>query len=233
MVTEIKTGRYTVRGRSLGGMYTGLHVPELDALFDAGTALRTGCSASRLFLSHAHVDHIGALPGLLGMRDLVGVRKPLTVHLPAPLADELPDALAAYSRMHRFPLQVELAPMRPGDELQIRRDLWVRAVRTFHPVPALGYVFFQRVPKLRPEFQDLPGPEIGRRRRAGEDLFDIVEHVELAYATDTLPRVLEASPELLDARVLILECTFLDDRKPYESVRAGAHVHLDDLRARG
>ncbi len=226
---EVRAGRYTVRGQSLGGMYTSLYVPELDAALDAGVALRTACAAPWLFLSHAHVDHVGALPALLGMRGLCGVREKLRVFVPAELADPLPDALTAFGGMHRWPLEVEVIPMEPGDEVVLRRDLRVRAFRTWHPVPSLGYLFFRRVQKLRPEFADLPGPEIGHRRRRGEDLFDEVEHRELAYATDTLPRVFESCPELLDVRTLVLECTFLDQRKSVAAARAGCHIHLEEL----
>lgn len=229
MISEVCTDRYTVRGRSLGGMYTALHVPELDALFDAGTALRSGCAAGHLFLSHAHVDHIGALPALLGMRGLTGVTAPLKVFAPRAIARDLNGALAGFGHLHRWPLEVEAIALDPGDEVRLRADMWVRAFPTFHPVPSLGYQFFRRVEKLRPEFLALPGPEIGRRRRAGEDLFYTTEHLELVYATDTLPEVLRHTPSLLQSRVLILECTFLDDRKPLDKARAGCHIHLDEL----
>ena len=72
-------------------------------------------------------------------------------------------------------------------------------------------------------------PSGSARRRAGEDLFESLEHLELAYATDTLPSVLDHTPELLQARVLILECTFLDDRKTVQAARAGCHIHLHEL----
>lgn len=229
MITEISTSRYTVRGRSLGGMYTGLHVPEFDALLDAGTALRSGCAARNLFLSHAHVDHVGALPALIGMRGLTGVQRPLRVFAPTPVAEGLPAALTGFGGLHRWPLEVEAIGMEPGDEFQLRKDLWVRAFQTFHPVPSLGYLFFKRVQKLRAEFKALPGPEIGRLRREGADIFDTAEHLELAYATDTLPEVLRHTPELYTARVCILECTFLDARKPLAKARAGCHIHLDEL----
>lgn len=229
MLTEIRTERYTIRGRSLGGMYTALHVPELDALFDCGTALRSGCAARNLFLSHAHVDHVGALPTLLGLRGLTGVERPLRVFAPAPVAAELNDALAGFGRLHRWPLEVEAVGMRPGDELKVRADMWVRAFQTFHPVPALGYQFFRRVDKLRDAFKHLPGPEIGRLRREGADIFDSVEHQELAYATDTLPEVLRHNPSIQRSRVAIVECTFLDERKPLDKARAGCHIHLHEL----
>src|SRR5690606_31112447 len=83
--------------------------------------------------------------------------------------------------------------------------------------------------KLRPAFHHLAGEEIRRRRAAGEDLFEAVERPELAYATDTLVRVLEREPTLFDSRVLVLECTFLDERKSLADARAGCHIHLDEL----
>jgi len=34
---------------------------------------------------------------------------------------------------------------------------------------------------------------------------------------------------MLDSRVLILECTFYDERKSLADSRAGCHIHLDEL----
>lgn len=229
LLTEVRASRYTIRGASLGGMYTSLHVPELDVLFDVGLPVRPACAVPHLFLSHAHIDHLGALPTLLGMRGLSGVEETLRLYLPAGLEHDLQDGLNALGRMHRWPLKVEAVPMQPGQEIVLRRDLSVRAFRTFHPVPSLGYLFFRRVDKLKAEFAHLPGAEIGRLRREGAPLFETMEHHELAYATDTLPSVLDHTPELFGVRTLILECTFLDDRKSVQAARAGCHIHLDEL----
>ncbi len=119
--------------------------------------------------------------------------------------------------------------MAPGDEIALRGDLRVRAVRTFHPVPSLGYMFVRRISKLRPELLGLSGPEVAARRRAGEDVTTSEERIELAYATDTLVSVLDHAPDLLRARVLIVECTFLDERKSLAAARAGCHIHLDEI----
>ena len=119
--------------------------------------------------------------------------------------------------------------MEPGDERVVKGDLWVRAFKTFHPVPSFGYLFFRRIQKLKPQFKGLPGAEIGARRKAGEALFFEEERRELAYATDTLAQVLDQSPEILDAQVCIIECSFLDERKSRAGARAGCHIHLDDL----
>ena len=229
MLTTVTAGPYTVRGVSVGGVYTSIAVPELGVLFDVGISPRSFGGIDTILLSHGHADHIGALPALLGIRALHGKSKPPRVVMPAEIVGDLTSALTALTRLQRWPLEIEAIGMSPGDELALRPDLHVRAVRTFHPVPSLGYLLVRRVAKLRPELHGLTGPEIAARRRSGEDVTELDERLELAYATDTLISVLDHSPELLRARVLIMECTFLDDRKSVEAARAGCHIHLDEV----
>ena len=228
--TTLKTPATTIIGQSLAGFYTSIFVPEYKSLFDVGTAFRSGAAARNLFLSHAHADHLGALPSLLGMRGLMGVKVPMKVFLPEELSADLPVLLETFSRMHRWTFEVDVIPLKPGDVVRVQSDLWVRAIRTLHPVPSLGYVLFRRVKKLKTEFMTLPGREIGKLRRSGRtDLFNEVERREFAYCTDTLPEVLTRNPELFDVRTLVLECTFLDEKKAVKDARAGCHIHLDDL----
>ena len=229
MSPTVTAGKLTLRGVSLGGVYTSIHVPELDILLDVGVPLRQAAAVGTLLLSHAHADHVGALVALLGLRGLHGVKKPLEVVMPAAIAPTLQRALAAMSELQRYDLTIEAIGLEPGDEHQLRRDLWVRAVRTFHPVPSLGYLLVRRVQKLRAEYAGLPGPEIARRRIAGDDLFVTAEHHELAYVTDTLIQAIDHTPALAAAQVLVLESTFLDGRKAIEDARAGCHVHLDEI----
>lgn len=226
---HLSVGPYTVRGVSVAGVYTTLHVPELGALLDVGLPLRAYCGTDRLFLSHAHVDHSGGLLGLLGVRGMMNKPEPLRLFLPAEIAEDMRLMLDAASRMQRYPFEVDFAPMRPGDELNIANNLWVRAFRTHHPVPSLGYQFFRRVAKLKAAYLGLPGPEIARLKREGVALFDSEDQLELCYATDTLVRVLDTNPSMLVSRVLILECSFYDERKSLADSRAGCHIHLDEL----
>ena len=229
MLTTVQAGDYTVRGVSLGGVYTSLQIPQLGSVLDAGIALRSLAATRYLFLSHAHVDHAGGLFGLLGIRALNRRVNPLRVYLPAEILAPLTDVLAAMSGLQRHELAIEPVAMEPGQVEKVRGDVWVRAFRTLHPVPSLGYQFLRRVEKLRPEFHSLPGAEIGQRRRAGEALFDVKERLEVAFATDTLAKVLDNEPDLYQSRVLIIECTFLDQRKSLRAARAGCHIHLDEL----
>ena len=229
MLTTVTAGPFTVRGISVGGVYTSIGVPELGIVFDAGAPLRTLGGIDTILLSHGHADHVGGLPALLGIRGLHGKTKPPRVFMPAEIVDDVLAALAAMSRLQRHPLAIEAIGMRPGDEMVLGGDLRVRAVRTFHPVPSLAYVIVRRVGRLRPDLHGTPGPEIAARRRAGEEVTVYEDRLELAYATDTLISALDRAPALQEARVLIMECTFLDARKSLEAARAGCHVHLDEI----
>ena len=228
MLTTVKAGPYTIRGVSVGGVYTSLHVPELDCLFDAGTVGRSMAGAKNILLSHGHADHLGALPAVLGVRGLLRLEKP-RVFAPARLVPAVRATLSELSKVQRYSLEVELTGVEAGEDYALTRDLAVRVFRTHHTVPSVGYQLFRRVQKLKPEYSGLPGSEIKRRRTAGESLFLAKEHLELAYATDTLIRVLDTHPSLLTTRVLILECSFIDERKSLAESRAGGHIHLDEL----
>ena len=68
MLTEVSAGPYTVRGISVGGVYTSLQVPELGVVLDAGVPIRSFAGTDRIFLSHGHSDHIDAVDQELGAR---------------------------------------------------------------------------------------------------------------------------------------------------------------------
>jgi ribonuclease Z len=232
MLGRVTAGPYTIRGVSVGGVYTSLHVPELDVLLDAGMPLRSTAGARTLLLSHAHADHAGALGSLLGIRALHGIKRPLRVVMPAEIVDTVLAALRALADLQRWPLDIEPVGLLPGEVAPLGKGMSVRAFRTFHPVPSLGYQLFRTVAKLRAELVGAPREALVARKQAGETITVDTEQLELAYATDTLVQVLDQEPSILGSRVLLIECTFLDERKSIAATRAGCHIHLDELLAR-
>jgi len=230
MLTTVKLPVHTVTGVSVGGVYTAL-VPELNAIFDAGIAPRSFVGEDNLFISHGHADHVGALPAMMGVRGLAHRPAPRTF-LPQEICSDLSTGVEHFNRGQHRKLAIDYVSVAPGQDWSLGADLRVRAFRTMHTVPSVGYYLYRSVKKLRSEFAKMSSREIVERKSAGEDLFRTEERGELAYVTDTLIDVLDENPELYHARTLILECTFIDDRKTAKDCRDKFHVHLDEIIAR-
>ena len=230
ILTHLSLPPYTLMGASLGGLYTSLYIPELESVFDVGFPMRSASMAKRLFLSHAHLDHIGALPALLGMRGMMGKgNQALDVYCPYGVYEDLQNLIDVFSKMHSFELPIQWYPLHPGEDRWIKKGIYVRALKTFHPVPSLGYLWYEKVQKLKTQYLGLSGKEIKALKDQNTDLFDWQIRPKVAYLTDTLSEALKHSPLALEADLLILECTFLSTKKGIEIARKGCHIHLDEL----
>jgi len=221
-------GGHRVEGFSLGGIETAVILPELKLAFDVGRGRHDLLRCDHLALTHTHMDHAGGLPNLLALRKLYGQSAP-TVYVPAQAAADFLAVIRAWEKSQRFPLIEDVVPVEAGQRYPIGRDLWLEPFRTFHPVPSCGYTVIRAVKKLRDELRGLPGPEIARLKREGTPIDRVLEQRIFAVTGDTLPEVLERNPALFEVEVLLMECTFLDDRKKRADARAGGHVHLAEL----
>jgi ribonuclease Z len=226
---EVRAGQFTVRGISLGGVQTCLQVPQLDLIFDCGHCPRSLAGTSRLFLSHGHADHAGGLISILSLRELCSAPRPLQIYASESMADPIERVIAAYVSMEQAPYRYDLTAVQPGDEIPLGQRRFVRPFRSDHVIQTLGYTAWERVRKLKPEFLGRPGREIARLKIDGEPIFDELERPLVSYPADTRIEVLDSQPHLLRASVLILEATYIDDRKTPAQCTKHGHVHLDQI----
>ena len=226
---QVTAGQFTINGISLDGVETCLQVPQLKLLFDVGHCPRSFASAERLFLTHAHGDHAGGLINMLSLRLLLGLETPLSIYAPQYMTDALATAIGAYESMQGHPYKYTLQGLKAGDVVPLSKKLEMRTFSSTHIIEGLGYTAVEHVRKLRDEFKGLPGPEIGALRKQGADIFDEHERPLLSFPGDTSAAVLDSEPHLLQSRVLILEATYLDDRRTAAQCRQFGHVHLDEL----
>lgn len=218
---------YRVQGISVAGEETVVQVPELDVCFDIGLCPRPVLTSNFVALSHGHMDHAAGLAYYFSQRHFQGMGVGTLLCHPR-LERPIRNVMTAWIDVEAQKTPHTIVPMEPGQELQIRKNTFIRAVETSHTVPALGFVIVERRSKLRPELVGLEQEQIVARKARGESITQTVEIPLVAYLGDTEWAEHFTRPDVLGAKILITECTFLDpEDRP--RVRVGKHLHLDDI----
>jgi len=222
-------GSLRLVGGSRAGEGTLVLLPQLHLGLDPGRAHRALPPMRTVVLSHGHLDHLGGL-GYWASQRYLNSMPPATLIVPDAVEDEIRSLLATFARLEGGePYQISVLPVADGSSHPLRRDMELVFFATDHWVPTLGTRIVWHKHRLRPELGRLSEAEIARRRLAGEEVTEDVAASILAYCADSGPGLLEARPELLDAEILLVECSFF---KPADRDRAAryGHTHVEDLR---
>jgi ribonuclease Z len=218
----------TIEGYSRAAVQSYWRIPEMKLGFDLGAQPWDFMGTPTWFISHAHLDHIAALPVYVARRRMMKMDPP-TIYLPEEIVTGVKELLGAFSRLDRGRLPCSLKGVKPGDEIELSRELVVDVIATDHRVPSVGYVVSERRKKLKPEYQDLTGEQIRDIRLAGNEVSEETRIARVGYLGDSTPRGLDDNPVLYEVEVLITELTFVSpDHRP-EKIRKLGHIHLDHL----
>jgi len=218
----------TIEGYSRAAVQTYWRIPELKIGFDLGAQPWSFMGTPTWFVSHAHMDHLVALPVYVARRRMMKMEPP-TIYLPEATVEPMRRILRLLSRLDRGRLPCELVPTAAGDEIELSREHVVTVSATTHTVPSLGYVLWQRRRKLKPEFHGLPGEKIRDLRLGGTEVTDEIRTARVAYLGDSSPPGLDACEAMFEAEVLIMELTFVAPRHRKDKIHKFGHMHLDDL----
>lgn len=221
----------TIEGYSRAAVQTYWRVPELKLGFDLGVQPWSFMTTPNWFVSHAHLDHIAALPVLVARRRMMKMEPP-TIYLPTEAVDGVNMLLRAFQRLDRGRMPVKLVGVEPGDEISLSRELVVKAFATRHTIPSLGFLVWERRKKLKPEYHDLSGEQIRDLRLSGVEVSAEIRIPKVAYMGDTAPAGLDAFPDAYRAQVLIMEMTFVAPNERASVIHKYGHTHLDDIIAR-
>lgn len=221
---------YPVEGISIGGHETCVIFPTLSLAFDIGRCPQRAVSQDFLFISHAHLDHIGGLPMYVATRGLYRLRPP-TIFVPKYLRELVERLFDVHRAMDQSELKHTLIPLDIGEEYELRRDLKVRAFKTYHTIPSQGYVIYSVKQKLKQDYLGLPGSEIKRLKLSGVEITNTVTTPEVAFTGDTMSDFIldPDNADVLKAKILVMESTFLDDSVSIEHAREYGHIHLFEI----
>ena len=216
-----------IEGVSIAGHESFFKVPAFHCLLDFGRAPEDSVSYATVCLTHGHLDHAAGLAHHSSRRKLAGL-PPATVFAPEEAAADLETWIGACERLENVSYGLRVRGSRAGERIALRRDLELRILPGRHRVPTIGFLFSEVRQKLRAEFAALDGAEIARLRERGVEVTRREEIPLLAYPGDCGLEIFDAVPELFEARVLLIECSFLrpDD---VDRARAYAHLHLRDF----
>ncbi|KAK9995999.1 hypothetical protein SO802_020685 [Lithocarpus litseifolius] len=221
---------YPVKGLSIAGHETCIIFPSLNIAFDIGRCPHQAIQQDFLCISHAHMDHIGGLPMYVATRGLYRM-KPPTIIVPTCIKADVEQLFEVHRRMDQSELKHNLIGLDVGEEFYLRKDLKVRAFKTYHVIPSQGYVVYSVKQKLKQEYIGLPGNEIKNLKLSGVEITYTVTVPEIAFTGDTMSDFIvdQNNIDALRSRILVMECTFVDNSVQVEGARDYGHTHISEI----
>ena len=221
----------TIEGYSRAAVQTYWRIPELKIGFDLGAQPWDFMGTPRWFVTHTHLDHIAAIPLYISRRRMMKMDPP-HIYLPEHAIAPVQQILRAFSRLDRSRMPCELVGIAAGDEIEVSRELIVTVGEAIHTVPAYSFIVWERRRKLKPEYHGLPGDKIRDLRLSGVEVTHEYRFPIVGYLGDSQIAGLDRNPDLLRAKILIMEMTFVAPGHRKEIIRKHGHIHLDDVAER-
>ncbi len=218
----------TIEGYSRAAVQSYWRIPELKLGFDLGGSPWEFMGTPTIFITHAHLDHMAALPVFVARRRMMKMEPP-TIYVPAETVEWVDKLLKVWQRLDRGRMVCNLIGVEPGQEIELSREHVVEVFKTTHTVPSVGYCVWQRRKKLKAEYQTLSGDQIRDLRLSGVDVTAESRMPLVAYTGDTSPPGLDGYPPLFDAQILLTELTFFRPEHRKEKIHKFGHMHLDDF----
>ncbi|XP_047954612.1 nuclear ribonuclease Z isoform X2 [Salvia hispanica] len=203
---DLQIEGYPIGGLSIAGHETCVIMPSLNLAFDIGKCPQRAISQQFLFISHGHMDHIGGLPMYVATRGLYRMAPP-TIIVPKVIKESVEKLFEAHMAMDHSELEHTLVGLDVGEEFCVRKDLKVRAFKTYHVIPSQGYIVYSVKQKLKQEYSGRPGAELKSLRLSGVEITNTYTTPEIAFTGDTMSDFITDvdNADALRAKILIME----------------------------
>lgn len=222
-----------LQGFSKAGDRTGFMLYPHKILFDGG--VRVEQAPAYILNTHCHVDHTGELPYICNKHKLFD-RPSYEVYTPAstvPVIMLLIRAIGCVSNPKRMSWtdekilvdqRIQFKPVNAGDTFMIK-DYEVRVLEAHHDVQSVGYGISSFALKLKPEYANIAGKELGTLRKNGVEIQERVRVPDIAFFCDSTIHNLTDHSEWKEYPIVVCECTGLDG----EVVINNGHTGITEL----
>jgi ribonuclease Z len=218
---------FRVQGVSIAGEETAVQVPELGVCFDIGRCPRMALTSGHVALSHGHMDHSAGIAYYFSQRHFQGMGVGTVVCHPA-IEQAIHNVMHAWVDLEAQKTPYNVIGLPPDGEVEVRNNTVLRGFATLHTVPSLGFVVVEKRSKLRPDLVGQPQAAILAAKNRGESVAVMHEVPLVCYTGDTMWGPHFDRPDVLEASILIAECTFLEPGHQSKAA-IGQHLHLDDI----
>jgi ribonuclease Z len=202
-------------------------VPQLDVCFDVGKAPDQIIPINHILLTHGHMDHAAGIAYYLSQRNFCGI-SPGTILAPKNLLGPIKDIIDAWSRLDGNKVPGKLVGVKPGDEYQIKPNLFARVFPTKHSKGSVGYSVIEKRKKLKAEYVGLNSPQIVELKKQGVEIDYPLEIPIVTYLGDTQYVDFSQLKYIAESKFLIAECTFYEGGHSGRA-EAGRHMHIEEF----
>jgi ribonuclease Z len=138
------------------------------------------------------------------------------------------DIIKAWGWLDGNKIPVKLVGVKPGDEYQIKPNLFARVFPTKHSKGSVGFSVIEKRKKLKSEYTGLTGPQIVELKKQGIEIDYPLEIPIVSYLGDTQYVDFSQLKYITESKILIAECTFYEDEHSGRA-EAGKHMHIDEF----
>lgn len=226
-LAKVKIDELEIIGYSVAAEETVVALPQLDVCFDIGKAPDQIIPINHILLTHGHMDHAAGIAYYLSHRNFCG-QSPGTILAPENLIGPIKDIIDAWGRLDGNRIPGNLVGVEPGDEYQIKPNLFARVFPTKHSRGSVGYTVIEKRKKIKPEYARLTGPQIVELKKQGIQIDYPLEIPIVTYFGDTQYVDFSQLKYIADSKILIAECTFYEVDHSGRA-EAGRHMHIKEF----
>jgi len=226
-LAHLKIDDLEIIGYSVAAEETVVAMPQLDVCFDIGKAPDQIIPINNILLTHGHMDHAAGIAYYLSHRNFCG-QSPGTILAPENLLKPIREVIDAWGRLDGNKVPANLVGVRPGDEYQIKPNLFTRVFPTKHSRGSVGYSVIEKRKKLKPEYAGLTGPQIVELKKQGIEIDYPLEIPIVTYLGDTQYVDFSQLKYIAESKILIAECTFYETEHSGRA-DAGRHMHINEF----